>query len=111
MVEGFYLGFRLEAVMAGRRSVLSHPSRDETARRMGQQLLMSGDQDDAMLRHRTAAHLASSMCAVDDLGPKLDANLTLVSYVPPLAGVLVKHDIALLSVDDHARGFFPDDEP
>jgi hypothetical protein len=48
---------------------------------------------------------------VDDLCPKLDANLTLVSDVRPLADVLVKHDIALLSVDDHPRGFFLDYEP
>jgi hypothetical protein len=51
------------------------------------------------------------MCAVDDLCPKLDANLTFVSYVLPLADVLVKHHIALLSIDDHARGSFLDYEP
>ncbi len=48
------------------------------------------------------------MCAMDDLCPKLDANLAFVGYVFPLADVLVKHNIPLLSVDDHARGFFLD---
>jgi hypothetical protein len=78
---------------------------------MGQRLLVVNDQDDAMLRHCATAHLASPMCTVDDLCPKLDANLTLVSDVRPLTDVLVKHDIPLLSVDDHPRRFFLDYEP
>jgi hypothetical protein len=88
-----------------------HPSRDETARRMGQRLFAVNDHDDAMLRHCTTAHLASPVCAVDNLCPKLVANLAFVGYVFPLGDVLVEDDVPLLSIDDHAPGFFPDYEP
>jgi hypothetical protein len=90
--------------------VVSHPFAG-SRERMGQRLLVVNDQDDAMLCHRTTAHLASPMRAVDDLCPKLDANLAFVSYVLPLADVFVKHDIPLLAVDDYARRFYPNYEP
>jgi hypothetical protein len=78
---------------------------------MGRRFIVINDQDDAVLCNRPTTHLASPMCAVDDLCPKLDANLTLVSDVVPLAGVLVNHDIPLLSVDLHTCDFLPDYEP
>jgi hypothetical protein len=78
---------------------------------MGQRLLVVNDQDYAMLRHCTATHLASAVCAVDDLCSKLGANLAFVGYVLALADVLVKHDVSLFSVDGYARRFLPDYEP
>ena len=65
--------------MHDRAVSVSHPSRDEAARRMGQRLPVTKDRDDAISRHRTTVRLASPACAVDDLCPEPILQVTLAT--------------------------------
>lgn len=55
--------------------------------------------------------MITSMRTMNDLGAKLDADLTFVSDVFSLASELVENNIPFLAVDNHGGGLLPDHKP
>jgi hypothetical protein len=66
---------------------------------------------DPMLLNRFAAHLTTTVSAVDNFGLLPQTGLSLVNDVPLQACILVKSDFSVFAVHKRRRDFLLDDEP
>jgi hypothetical protein len=66
---------------------------------------------DPVLLDRFAAHLTTTVSAVNDFGAFLQADLPFINDIPSYTGVLVESDLPVPAVDDYICHIFLDDEP